>query len=142
MQNVYLLRCEQGRYFGYNRKGVVFAFKTRRHAEYVKRHVKHYGDHVDKIVSNKYLLRTPYNCENSFVGCEEMKGGLERMRLYDLILSCNVNKVSLRIIIEVLDLDNGDLEMNVDEFKYKMPVDTEITRFNLEMLYKGFKEVI
>jgi hypothetical protein len=89
-QNVYMLRCPSGRYFGYNRRGVVFAFKSRRHAEYVKSHVKYDGNHVERIVFNKYRLKTPYNTENSFQGSKPLDTedlGLEKKKLYDLVLS-------------------------------------------------------
>lgn len=137
-QNVYMLKCPNGRYFGYNHRGVVFAFKSRRHAQYVKSHVKYDGSHVDRIVFNKYRLKTPYNADNSFVGNKPIDVDtieLEKKRLYDLVLSCNVNRVSLRIVNTILDLDDGDLELNVDFVKYRMLIDNEITRFNLEMMY-------
>jgi hypothetical protein len=133
-----MLRCPNGRYFGYNRRGVIFAFKSRRHAEYIKSHVKYDGNHVERIVANKYRIKTPYNTENSFQDSNPLDKDdleLERRKLYDLVLSCNVNRVSLRIVNTILDLDDGDLELNVDFIKYRMLIDDEITRFNLEMMY-------
>ena len=137
-QSLFMLRCPSSRYFGYNRRGIVFTFKSKRQAEYVRSHLKYDGNHVERIVANKYYLRTPYNAENSFHNCKQWDKQdlvLERKRMYDFVLSCNVNRVSLRIVNSILDLDNGDIELNVDILRYRMMVDEEITRFNLEMMY-------
>lgn len=140
MQNIYLLRQNPDQYFGYKHRGVVFAFKSKRHAEYVKKHIRYDGNHVERIVLNKYLLKTHFNNENNFADERTIDQNdlcIERKRLYDLLLTCNVNRVSLRIVETILDLENGDLEMNVDFVKYRLPVDESMMRFNLEIMYES-----
>ena len=124
-------------YFGNNKQ--VFAFKYRRHVEYVKNHIKYEGNNLDELVQNTYLLKTHYNKSNIFITKpirDESHINIIEKRLYSIMISCNINNVYIGIVDNVRDRENGDLELIVNDVTNKMPLNNEVVKFNLEMMLK------
>lgn len=138
-EKVYLINY-QNKYFGFPsmKKSVIFAFKRRPIIEHVTNHIKYEGNHLDEIDPYRYLMKTHYNMNNNFTDhiIREDAIQIKEKRLYSLALTCNVNNMDVGLVDTVLDREDGDLELVVRKLKYKMPLDDQVVKFNLEMMLK------
>jgi hypothetical protein len=140
-EKVFLVQYEN-RFLGYAcaRRSIVFAFKHHRHVEYVKKHIRYDMPTLEELTPRRYLMKTHYNVNNVFdedrlINIPELLITKEK-RLYSLILQVGVNDMSVGLVQNIADRDDGDIEICIKPMRSAMPLDDEIVKFNLEMMIK------
>ena len=135
-KKVYLIEYNKN-ILSYNNN--ILAFTNKRAIEYVKKHIRYDGDHISLVMYNRYLLKTHYNVENNFEHCKLIPKDLimlRERRFYNLIVLSSLNNLGIALINSIEDRDDGDLEFNIFYMKERIPLDTDVNKFNLELLWK------
>ena len=117
----------------------VLAFNSKRSVEYVKKHLKYDGNNISQLMYNRYLLKTHYNAENIFDQEKLIPNDMIMIRdrrFYNLIVLSSLNNLGIALINSIEDREDGDLEFNIFYMKERIPLDTDVNKFNLELLCK------
>lgn len=131
-----LLGCSQN-----TPRSVVFGFKNRGHVDYVKQHVRYLSnDFMECTFEHKrYLIKTHYNDANGFdhkVERESLK--IISRNIYEAVVMCNLNRLSLNIVNHICDREDGDIELSCFKVRDMVEsIDEDILKYNLEMLYQN-----
>lgn len=135
-KKVYLIEYNKN-ILSYNNN--ILAFTSKRSVEYVKKHIRYDGNHISQLMYNRYLLKTHYNPENTFEQDNFIPKDLimlRERRFYNLIVLSSLNNLGIALINSIEDRDDGDLEFNIFYMKDRIPLDTDVNKFNLELLWK------
>ena len=135
-KKVYLIEYNKN-ILSYNNN--ILAFSSKRAVEYVKKHIRYDGNHISQLMYNRYLLKTHYNAENTFDPDKFIPKDMiviRDRRFYNLIVLSSLNNLGIVLINSIEDRDDGDLEFNIFYMKDRIPLDTDVNKFNLELLLK------
>ena len=139
-EKVYVLSYKSA-YFGYtgSRQSYVLVCRNRQNIDYIRKHVKYAGRHIEDIGNNQLLLKTHYNVHNDFRQCPEIDPKqlkIQYKKLYNFVIMCGINNTSVALVESLSERDDGDLQMVHRQLKKPMPLDDDVIKFNLDFILR------
>ena len=123
-----------------NQRSVVFGFKNHKTASIVRDHIRYIPslNKVEEISHNRYIINTHYNMENNISTSPEMSRELDIVTCnrYNASVICCMNNVYVRVIDDICEREDGDIELlSRVPIHVSIPLTEDTIRLNLEMLF-------